>query len=113
MGEFKRSRLFTPGPLKFRESDYKRREAGFVVLTVEPCPVPSRKGGLHRKVKKADARVGLETHAPDNLAVSGTRLIFQEKVVFEQREIRRNAKKCFAEMDEDGDLKNGIRVEMN
>jgi hypothetical protein len=54
MGEFKRSRLFTPGPLKFRESDYKRREA----------------------------RVDLETHAPDNLAVSDTRLIFQEKSSF-------------------------------
>jgi hypothetical protein len=38
MGEFKRSRFFTPPPLKFREPTYKRREAGFVVLIVEPCP---------------------------------------------------------------------------
>jgi hypothetical protein len=36
MGEFKRSRLFIPGPLKFRELAYERREAGFVVLAVEP-----------------------------------------------------------------------------
>jgi hypothetical protein len=28
MGEFKRSIFFTPRPLKFRESAYKRREAG-------------------------------------------------------------------------------------
>jgi hypothetical protein len=36
-------------------------------------------------------RVGLETHAPDNLAVSGTQLVFQQKVILEQREIIRNA----------------------
>jgi hypothetical protein len=113
MGEFKRSRLFTPGPLKFRESAYERREAGFVVLTVEPYSMPSPEGSLHQKVKEASTKAGLETHAPDNLVVSGTRLIFQETIVFEQREIGRNAKKCFIEMDKDGDLKNGIRVEMD
>jgi hypothetical protein len=113
MGEFKRSRLFIPGPLKFRELAYERREAGFVVLAVEPWPMPTTKGSLHQKVKEAGARADLETHVPDNLAVSDARLIFQEKVVFEQWEIRQNAKKCFAKMDEDGDLKNGIRVEMD
>jgi hypothetical protein len=79
MGEFKRSRLFTLGPLKFRESAYERREAGSVLLTLEPCLVPSPKGSLHMKVKEAGARAGLETHALDNLEVSGARLIFQEK----------------------------------
>jgi hypothetical protein len=83
MGEFKRSRFFTPRPLKVRESAYKRREVGFVVLAVEPRVVPSPKGSLHQKVKKAGARVGLEAHAPDNLAVSSTRLVFQEKVILE------------------------------
>jgi hypothetical protein len=113
MGEFKGSRLFTLGPLKFRESAYERRVAGFVVLAVEPCHVPSPKGSLHRKIKEASARAGLETQTLDNLAVSNTRLIFQEKVVFEQRGIRQNAKKCFREMNKDGDLKNEIKVEMD
>jgi hypothetical protein len=76
MWEFKRSRFFTSRPLKFRESAYKRSEAGFMILTVEPRPVPFSKESLHRKVKEADARVGLEAHAPDNLVVSGTRLVF-------------------------------------
>jgi hypothetical protein len=89
---------------------YERREVGFVVLIVEPCPMPSPEGSHHRKLMEAGARAGLETHAPDNLAVSGARLIFQEKVVIEQREIRRNAKKWFTEMDVDGNLKNGIRI---
>jgi hypothetical protein len=52
MGEFKM--LFTLRPLKFRESAYERREAGFMVLIVEPCHVPSPKGSLYWKVKEAD-----------------------------------------------------------
>jgi hypothetical protein len=76
MGEFKRSRFFTPRPLKFRELAYERREAGFVVLTVEPCPMPSSKGSLHQDVNEASVKAGLETHSPDNLAFSDTRLIF-------------------------------------
>jgi hypothetical protein len=94
MGEFQRSRLFTPGPLKFSELAHKGGGARFVVLTVEPCPMSSPKRGLHQKVKEAGASAGLETHTPDNPAVSNTWLIFQEKVVFEQRKIggmQRNA----------------------
>jgi hypothetical protein len=55
--------------------------------------VPSPKVGPHQKVEEADVRAGLEAHAPNNLTVSGTRLVFQEKVILEQREIRQNAKK--------------------
>jgi hypothetical protein len=84
-----------------------------MVLIVEPCPVPSLKGSLHPKVNEAGVRASLEAHAPDNPAIRGAQLIFLEKVVFEQREIRQNAKKRFTEMDKDGDLKNGIRVEID
>jgi hypothetical protein len=54
-----------------------------MVLIVESCPVLFPMGSLHQKVKKAGVRAGSETHAPDNLAVSGTRLVFQEKVILE------------------------------
>jgi hypothetical protein len=57
--------------------------------------------------------VGLETHTSDNLAVSSARLVFQEKVIFEQMKIRWNDNKCLAKMDEDGDLENRIRVAMD
>jgi hypothetical protein len=50
-----------------------------MVLTVEPRLMPSPKGSLHWEVKEADVRADLETHTSDNLAVSGARLIFQEK----------------------------------
>jgi hypothetical protein len=80
-GEFKRGRFFTPRPLKFREATYERREAGFMVLVVEPRPVPSLKGSLHGKVKEAGVKAGLETHALGNLAVSSTRLVFKNVIL--------------------------------
>jgi hypothetical protein len=83
-GKFERSRFFTPSPLKFRDSAHKGTEARLMILIVEPGPVPS----LHRNIKEADVRVGLKTHTPDDLKVSGTRLIFQEKIILEQGKIR-------------------------
>jgi hypothetical protein len=74
-----------------------------MVLVGEPRPVPSLKRSLHRKVEETGVRAGLETHTPDNLAVSGTQVVFQEKVILEQREIRWNAKNFFTEMDEGSD----------
>jgi hypothetical protein len=37
LGSFEWSRLFTPGSLELEELGYEGEEAGFVVLTVEPC----------------------------------------------------------------------------
>jgi hypothetical protein len=74
--EFDRSRIFGPSPLVLGESTYEGGEAGFMVLTIEPSPVPPSKKILHWEVKKAALRASLETHTPDNLSVSGTRLIF-------------------------------------
>jgi hypothetical protein len=84
-----------------------------MVLTVEPHHVPSPKGSLHWEVKEVGVRAGLETHTTDNHEVSSAQLIFQEEVIFEQRKVRGNAKKCLAKMDKDDDLKNGVRVEMD
>jgi hypothetical protein len=81
VGEFKRSMFFTPSSLEFKESAHKGRETSFMILTVEPRHVPSPQRSLHRKIKKAGARAGLKTHTPNDLMVSGTRLILQEKVI--------------------------------
>jgi hypothetical protein len=83
MGEFTGGRFSTPRPLEFKESAYKRREAGFMALIVEPRPVPSPTGSLHQKVKEAGVRAGLETYASDNLVISGTWLVFHEKIILE------------------------------
>jgi hypothetical protein len=40
-------------------------------------------------------------------------LVFQEEIVFEQGKFWRNPKIGFKEMDKNGDLKDGVRVEMN
>jgi hypothetical protein len=69
-GEFKRSRFFTPSPLEFRESAHKGREARFMILVVESCPVPSLKRSLHRKIKEVSARAGLKTHTPMTLRLA-------------------------------------------
>jgi hypothetical protein len=58
-------------------------------------------------------RASLKTHAPNDLSVGGARLILQEEVIFEEREIRRNPEKSFTKMDENGDLKNRVGIEMN
>jgi hypothetical protein len=61
-----------------------------MVLAIEPCPMPSPERSFQRKVEEASARVGLKTYSPNNLSVSSTQLIIQEKVIFEHREIMRN-----------------------
>jgi hypothetical protein len=39
--DFEWSHLFTPGSFKLRESAYVGGEAGFMILAVEPCSMPS------------------------------------------------------------------------
>jgi hypothetical protein len=111
--EFEWGGLFTPSSLELEESAYEGREARFVVLTIKPGPTPSLKRSLQRKVEEASTRAGLKTYNPNNLSVSGARLVLQEKIVLRQGKIRRNSKECFTEMDEDGNLKNGIGIKMD
>jgi hypothetical protein len=73
--DFKWSRLFTPCSLELGESANKGREAGLMVFTIKSCPIPSPQRYFHRKIKEASTRAGLKTYAPNNLSVSGTRLI--------------------------------------
>jgi hypothetical protein len=74
------SRLFTPSAIELRESAHEGREAGFMILAIEPCPMPSSKRCFQGKIEEASRRAGLETNAPNNLPVGGTRLAPQEVV---------------------------------
>jgi hypothetical protein len=56
---FEQSRLFTPSSLELEESAYEGGEAGFMVLAVEPCSVPSPKRIFQGKIKKTSTRVSL------------------------------------------------------
>jgi hypothetical protein len=38
---FEWSTLFTPGSLELRELVFEARKAGFMILTIEPCSMPS------------------------------------------------------------------------
>jgi hypothetical protein len=91
LGEFEWSWLFTPSSLELGESTNKRREARFMVLAIESCPMPSPQGSFQGKVQNIGARVGLKTYAPNDFSVCGTRLILQEELILEQRKVRRNS----------------------
>jgi hypothetical protein len=81
-----------------------------MILVVKPCRVSSLKRSFLGKIEEASTRAGLEMYAPTNLLVGNTWLVLQEKLVFEEREVRRNPEENFAKMDESGDLKNvGLR----
>jgi hypothetical protein len=71
--------LFTSSSLELGESTYKGREARFMVLAIEPGPMPFPERSLQRRVEETSMSVGLKTYTPNNLLVSGTRLVFQEK----------------------------------
>jgi hypothetical protein len=88
MGEFEWGGFFTPTSLELGDSVYKGREARFMVLVIKPDSMPSLERRLHIKIEEVGVRAGLKTHAPNNLSVSGTQLVLQEKIVFEQGEIR-------------------------
>jgi hypothetical protein len=56
---FERSRRFTPSFLELRESAYEGGEAGFMVLAVEPCSMPSPERIFQGKIKKTSTRASL------------------------------------------------------
>jgi hypothetical protein len=113
LGKLEWSRLFAPSVVELGESAHEGREAGFMILTIEPCPVPSSKRSFQGENEEASTGTGLETYAPNNLPVGSTRLVLQEEIVFEKRKVRRNPKEDLAEMDENDDSKNGVRVKIN
>jgi hypothetical protein len=90
LGELEWSQLFAPSSLELGELAYEWREARFMVLTIEPCPMLSPKRGFQGKIEEASARASMKTYAPNDLSVGGTRLILQEEIFFEQMEVVRN-----------------------
>jgi hypothetical protein len=73
--ELEWSRLFASSSLELGEPAYERMEAGFMVLTIESCHVPSLKGGFQGKAEEANVRASMKTYAPNNLSIGDTRLI--------------------------------------
>jgi hypothetical protein len=61
--------------LEFRESTDKGREVGFVVLTIEPCTVPSLERRFQRKIEETGTRASLEAYASYVFPVGGAPLV--------------------------------------
>jgi hypothetical protein len=56
--------------------------------------------------------VSLHADSNNYLALSSTWLVFQEKIVLEESKMGEYSKVNLAEMDEDDNMKNGVRVQM-
>jgi hypothetical protein len=67
------------GPLKFRESAYEGRKAGFMIFTIKPCCVPSPDRSFHGEVEEDATRASMESSASDDLLLFDAWLIFQKK----------------------------------
>jgi hypothetical protein len=81
-----------------------------VVLAVEPLSMPSFHRGLEGKGNEILFCAGMYADSNYYLAVGDTRLIFQEKVVFEECKIRGNCEVNLTKIDKNNDLKNGIGI---
>jgi hypothetical protein len=56
---FEQSRFFTSSSLELEKSAYEGREVGFMLLTVEPCFMPSPERILQGEIKETSTREGL------------------------------------------------------
>jgi hypothetical protein len=75
--------------------------------------MPSLECGLQWEIQEAVVRASLEAYTANKLPLIDAGLILQEEIAFEQGEIWRHAKKGLAKMHRDGNLKDGVMVEMN
>jgi chromosome condensin MukBEF MukE localization factor len=85
-------------------------DVGYIVFIVKPGFMPSLNQSFHRKIKEVTMRASLDAYATDDVSVRNARLVRQEEIMFEQWEVRRNGEKDLTQMDEDGDLKDQVRV---
>jgi hypothetical protein len=88
--------------LVLRESSDEGREARFMDFIIKPGLVPSFKTTLHGKVEEITTRVSLDVYTANNLSVSDTVM-----------KVWRYCEESFAQMHEDHNLENQIRVEVN
>jgi hypothetical protein len=72
----------------FREASDERGKTGLMIFAVKPLLMPSLEGRFRREVEEVTMRAGLNTDTTYNISLSGSRLVFQEKIVLEERKIR-------------------------
>jgi hypothetical protein len=62
--------------LELREFTYEGGEAGFRILVVEPCSLPSPERMFQWEIKETSTRAGLRAYASYNFMVGIARLLF-------------------------------------
>jgi hypothetical protein len=68
--------------------------------------LPALEKGFQGKIEEIAVSASQDADTADDLSLGSTGLIFQEEIMLEEREIRRDGEISLAQMDEDGDLKN-------
>jgi hypothetical protein len=84
-----------------------------VILAIEPLGMPTLERSLKREGKEIPVCPGLNADSADHLAVGGTQLIFEEEIIFEKRETRKDGEVNLADMDENRNPKNGVGIQMD
>jgi hypothetical protein len=85
-------------------------KAWLMIFIVKPLLVPTLEGSFQREDKEIMTLMSLDTHTAKNLALVSDGLVFQEKVVLEERTVWWYGEVGFAQMNEDSNLKNQVRV---
>jgi ribosome-associated protein YbcJ (S4-like RNA binding protein) len=106
-------RLLNPRVIVLGVSANKGRQAGLVVLTIEPLGVPALERGFQRKGQETPVGLSLNADSAHHLVVGGAQLVLQEKVVLEEGEVRKDGEVSVTEMDKNGDLKKGDVIQMD
>ena len=81
-----------------------------MVRTIKPLGMPLLQRRFKRDVKKMPAQTRLEVCSPEGMPQGPVWVRFYVKEIFEETGVRRNARESFAQVNEDGDLEDGVRV---
>jgi hypothetical protein len=71
-----------PGTLELGKATNEWGEAGFMIFTIKPTPMPSQERSFQWEIDEATVGASLKAVA-DNFSVGGAGLVFQEEIIFE------------------------------
>jgi hypothetical protein len=85
-----------------------------VVLDVEPLALPPGEIGREfiRKILGAGVLLQLDADTPNHERLERSRLWFQTEEIPEKSPVRLDSEESFAEVDEDGNMANGIGIQL-
>jgi hypothetical protein len=87
-------------------------KAGFVVFAIKPLFMPTLERGFQWKIEEIMVRMNLDANITDDLSLGSDTLVFQEEVMFEKREIRKDDEISLTQMDKNDNLNDIVWIQM-